>query len=443
MAHTKTKKKARAKQAATEAAVETPAEQPIIETTETLIAPESESPPPAAPEPDLEHALSVVMEMMAIRGGSGKEKGVADFIVSKLRRAGVDEAWIEFDNANEKTPLAGDTGNLILKLPGTIEGPRRLLTAHMDTVPICIGSQPQRDGDYVRSADPATGLGADDRAGATTILSAALEILERKLPHPPLTFCWFIQEEIGLYGARHVDKDRLGNPELAFNWDGGITEKLSIGATGGWRMEIHVEGIASHAGVAPQRGVSAIAIASLAIADLHRDGWHGAIKKGKKIGTSNVGIIRGGEATNVVTDHVYVKAEARSHNPKFREKIVAKIEKAFKRAAKEVRNETRKRGSVWFNGQLDYEAFRLPDDEPCVLAAQRAVQSIGREPRCELANGGLDANWLYVHGIHSVTLGCGQVNPHMTSEALDIAAFQDACRIALRLATANEGGSNK
>ena len=152
-----------------------------------------------------------------------------------------------------------------------------------------------------------------------------------------------------------------------------------------------------------------------------------------------MGIVRGGEATNVVTDRVYLKAEARSHDPKFREKIVAKIEKAFKNAAKEVRSESGKRGSVTFEGQLDYEAFRLFDKEPCVVAARQAILSIEHEPVCAVANGGVDANWLYVHGIPSVTLGCGQMNPHMTSETLDIAAFQTACRIALRLATAGEG----
>ena len=53
--------------------------------------------------------------------------------------------------------------------------------AHMDTVPICLGCKPTIDGDFVRSADPNTGLGADDRAGATVILSAALAILAKQI----------------------------------------------------------------------------------------------------------------------------------------------------------------------------------------------------------------------------------------------------------------------
>ena len=62
------------------------------------------------------------------------------------------------------------------------------------------------------------------------------------------------------------------------------------------------------------------------------------------------------------------------------------------------------------------------------------MAAVGREPMRVISNGGLDANWLNAHGIPTVTLGCGQVNVHTTSEMLDLAAFRDACRIALMLA---------
>ncbi|HTN75208.1 MAG TPA: M20/M25/M40 family metallo-hydrolase [Pirellulaceae bacterium] len=388
-------------------------------------------------EPNVARALELVTQLMAIPGKSGEESGVAKVIIERLTAAGAPEDGLRFDDANTRTQLKGDVGNLILQLPGTKRAPRRMLSAHMDTVPICIGARPRKEGEFLRSANPKTGLGADDRAGCAVVLAAALEILENKLPHPPLTFCWFIQEEIGLHGARHLDVKQLGKPKLAFNFDGGSPAKLTIGATGGYRMQIVVSGLASHAGVSPELGVSAISIASLAIADLQRDGWLGLVEKGKKRGTSNVGYIHGGEATNVVTDRVELKAECRSHDPKFREKIQAEIEKAFTRAAKELQNSLGQRGSVQFNGRLDYEAFRLEDDSACVVAAEAAVQAVGREPLRAISNGGLDSNWLFQHGIPSVTLGCGQVNPHMVTEALDIAQFEDAVRIGLRLATAS------
>jgi tripeptide aminopeptidase len=385
---------------------------------------------------DREAAIELVMKMMAIPGPSGQEGQVAQFIVDSLLAAGADPSQIRVDESHARTQLAGDTGNVLLQLPGTHRKPRRMLMAHMDTVPICVGSRPVREGNKVTSGNPGTGLGGDDRAGAAVVLHTALSILSRRLPHPPLTFLWTIQEETGLEGARHVRKADLGRVAYAFNWDGGAAEKVTIGATGGYRMAIDVRGLASHAGGAPQHGISAIAIAALAIAQLHRDGWHGAIHKGRQEGTSNVGFIQGGDATNVVTDYVRLKAEARSHDPKFRARIVREIEKAFHKAAKSVRNAAGKSGRIEFEGQLDYESFRLERHDKCVQAAVAAMERFGWEPELAISNGGLDANWMYQHGIPTVTLGCGQKNIHTVSEELDLEGYCRACSIALWLATA-------
>ncbi|MFN8444429.1 MAG: M20/M25/M40 family metallo-hydrolase [Caldilineaceae bacterium] len=385
-------------------------------------------------EPNLQRAFDLVMQMMAIPGKTGFENDVANFISEKLLAAGAPANAIERDDAHSKTQIPGNTGNLILKLPGTKRGSRRMLSAHMDTVPICVGSKPLVEGRVVRSADPNTGLGADDRAGATAILCAALEILEQGLPHPPLTFCWFIQEEVGLQGAKNISKSLLGNPKLAFNWDGGAPNKMSVGATGAYRIFITIKGLASHAGAAPEKGISAIAIAARAIADLDRNGWHGAVQKGDKRGTSNVGFIHGGEATNVVTDHVELKVEARSHDTAFRKEMLNAIETAFHTAVAEVKNVDGKTGEVVIQSNLQYESFVLAEDEPCVLAAEAAIREIGLQPERSVVNGGLDANWLTARGIPSVTMGCGQRNPHTVNETLNLDDFDGACRVALRLA---------
>lgn len=409
----------------------------------TTKAPPNPTPPTSAGELNAEQAIKLVMDMMAIPGKSGEEQAIASFVVEELRAAGLDEDAIRFDKAHRQSPLGGALGNLIVKLPGTVTGPRRLLSAHLDTVPICVGCRPVRKGNMVASADPNTGLGGDNRAGCAVLLVAALEILKHQLPHPPLTFVWFVQEEVGLQGSHYLQASLLGKPKLAFNFDGGSPDKLTLGATGGYRMEIEITGIASHAGGAPEQGVSAIAIASLAIADLHRDGWHGLIQKpdarGRiQQGTSNVGVIRGGDATNVVTDRVIVRAEARSHDTRFRNQIIKRIEAAFRDAAKSVQNVDGKRGSVSISGRLDYDSFRLEAKEPCVVAAEEAVRAAGGTPTHAISNGGLDANWLSSHGIPAVTLGCGQKHIHTTAEQLDLEEFTRACRIGLQLATSAE-----
>ena len=386
-------------------------------------------------EVDRRRALQLFMRLAAIPGPPGREGEVSEFIVDRLRRAGAPADAIHADRAGRRSFLKSDVGNLVLRLPGTRRAPRRMLMTHMDTVPICVGSQPVVRGNRVVSADPETGVGADNRAGCAVLLNAAVHVLRRGMPHPPLTFLWTVQEEVGLHGARLVNRQMLGRPRLAFNWDGGAPDKLTIGATGGYRMEIDVFGIASHAAVAPEQGVSAVAIAALAVADLHDNGWHGEVVKGHRRGTANVGAIHGGEATNVVSNHVRLKAEARSHDPVFRRRILDRIERAFHRAASSVKNAAGKCGKVTVNGHLDYESYCLATDEPCIEAARRAVETIGGRAEFAIANGGLDTNWMFRHGISAVSLGCGQIGQHKAGESLDVRQFHKACRIAVHLAT--------
>ncbi len=381
-------------------------------------------------------AISRVTKMMAIPGKSGEELAIADFIKGELQKAGVPASAIQHDSANKKSHLGGQIGNLIVKLPGTVKGPRRLLMGHIDTVPLCVGCRPVRDGDLIRPKDPTTALGGDNRAGACVVLTTALEILKRKLPHPPLTLLWPVQEEVGLVGARHVGVSKLGKPKLSFNWDGGPPNMLVVGATGDVNIEVEVSGIASHAGAHPEDGVNAAAIASLAIADLTRNGWHGLIQKGRNSGTSNIGSVSGGEATNVVMPNVHVRAEARSHDPKFRQKIVDQFRKAFQKAAKELTNSAGKRGSVEFESSLKYESFKMALDEPSVETAKSAMEKLGMEPEYRISNGGLDANWMTANGIPTVTMGCGQQGIHTVDEKLNVEKFLQACRLAMKLATA-------
>ncbi|MEL7263269.1 MAG: M20/M25/M40 family metallo-hydrolase [Planctomycetota bacterium] len=384
--------------------------------------------------------LELYLELTAIPGTSGEEHDIAQAIVGHLKNAGLPDEQMRFDDANTRTRRTGNTGNLIVHLPGKgamADGPVTLLSAHMDTVPICVGCEPKVDGDYVVSANPETGLGADDRSGCTVLLQAALHLLQTDQDHPPAIFAWLIQEEIGLEGARHIDPSVIGRVDQAFNYDGGSIDRLTIGAIGGERIEIEVFGIPAHAGVAPQEGASAIQIASLAIAELHQSGWLGQIDKsgepGGGVGTANVGVIQGGEATNVVTPHVRLKAEARSHDAAFRTAIVARMRQAFESAAASVQTDSGTPGRVQFDSHVDYESFRLPDDHPSIDVARRLTQQAGGEGTLYIANGGLDANWLFQHGISAITMGCGQMNIHTANEKLDIKALETACDIARKI----------
>lgn len=383
-------------------------------------------------------AIQLVTDLMAIPGKSGEEGKIAAEIAGRLRKAGLPENLITFDTANKKSPIGGESGNLIVKLPGTLKGPRRLLMAHMDTVPLCVGAEPVRKGNLIHSKSNQTALGADDRGGCSVILNALLTILEQDLPHPPLTFCWMVQEEIGLVGVRHLATGKLGKPKMCFNWDGKLADMVCIGATGDSGMLIHITGIASHAGAHPELGVSAAVIAGKAIEDLVANGWHGLVIKGKETGSSNIGVLSGGAATNVVMPELTIKAEARSHNPRFRQKILNEFKKAFQNSAKTTKNSLGKRGSISFESHLKYDSFRLSEEEAAVQTAKQAIQKLGGHPEFTIGNGGLDANWMAAHGYPTVTLGCGQQDIHTTNETLMIDEYLKACQIGLLLATATE-----
>lgn len=381
-------------------------------------------------------AVALVMELLAVPGKSGDEAAIRALVVEKARAAGLPDSAVGGDEAHRKSPRGGEVGNLIIKLPGTLRQPRRLLMAHLDTVPLCVGAQPVVRQGQIVSKDPRTALGGDNRAGCAVILSALIQILQQQLPHPPLTFLWTVQEELGLLGARHLGISKLGKPALCFNWDGGAANVAVVGATGDDHIDITVHGLASHAGAHPEDGVSAVAIAGLAIADLQQNGWHGLVVKGSQRGSSNVGLVSGGAATNVVTDTLTLQAECRSHNPTFRRKIVDAYRKAFEKAARSIKNVHGHTGSITFAVRDKYESFRLPKSDPSLVAALAAVEAEGLAPLTRIANGGLDANWLTAHGLPTATLGCGQYGIHTVNETLDIQGYWDACRIALRLATA-------
>jgi tripeptide aminopeptidase len=374
-------------------------------------------------------AIDLVMKLMAVPGKSCEEQLIADAIREVLREAGVADATMSFDSAHRKSPRSGQCGNLIVKVPGSRKLPRLMLSAHMDTVPVCLGSKPVRKGKAIRSADPKTGLGADDRAGCAAVLVSYLEALEAGIELPPLTLCFFVQEEIGLHGSRFATVSKLGKPDMALNFDGGNPSKMTVGATGGERMKIQLHGLNAHAGLAPEDGASALHAAGLAIASLVRQRWLGAVHKQGKRGTSNIGVVNGGVATNVVADQAVIEAEARSHDSAFRTAIADAIENAFVEAASKVKSKSGVAVRAEVERRVDYDSFRLPSKSAVVHLAADAIKSLGASPEQAVTNGGVDANWLVKHGIPTVTIGCGQRDVHTNKESLAIDDFLSACKI--------------
>ena len=379
-------------------------------------------------------AIRHLMDLLKVPGPSGSESAVARLVTEKLIACGCKKAWIRHDAAHKKIGEGYEVGNLIARLPGTIKAPRRLFSGHMDTVPLCRGAVPVRRGDRIipRSS---TALGGDNRTAVGCLLTMIEVLLGEGLPHPPLTLLFTVGEEVGLKGARHVRTADLGKPSMGFNYDGGDPASITIGATGADRWKAEICGISSHAGVHPEDGVSAALITGRAITEIAAKGFFGDVRKGTKTGTSNIGPIRGGEATNQVTDLMVLYGECRSHDPAFLDHITGSYQGAFEKAAASVKNAAGECGSVKFTVARDYHSFEMEKDSSVVRKAEKEVERMGLTPSLAIANGGLDANWLNRKGIPTVTLGAGQHNAHTLKEYADINEYLLGCELALALAT--------
>jgi tripeptide aminopeptidase len=406
-------------------------------------------PTAAAPafQVDTQAAIDRLVRFLAVPGITGQEALIGREVVTVLKEVGVPEESIAFDDANSRIPEPTQTGNLIVKLPGTGKKPGKpvLFMTHMDTVPLCAGAKPKVRGKrVVNENEGTTALGGDNRTGCAVLVTLVAELLKQKLTHPPLTLLFTVREESGLFGAKHLNPVELGGPVMGFNVDGRNAADVIIGAIGADRWTVDIRGKASHAGVAPEKGISASMVVALAMAEVYAGGWWGKVEKGSKFGTSNIGFIgtadgkSAGDATNVVTDFVHVKGESRSHDAKFVREISAAFKTAFVNAASKVKDNEGRHAKVKFTSRLDYLPFKLKQDAAVVQRMVAAVQAIGREPNLRVTNGGLDANWMVKHGVPTVTFGAGQNEIHTVKEFVDLTEFESGCRLALALASHEE-----
>ena len=343
------------------------------------------------------------------------------------------------DEAHRETPFPGDTGNLIFQLPGSASSstlPRRLLVSHLDTVPVCVGSQPERQGDTIVSADPATGLGADNRAGAATLLTAARAILEHQLPHPPLTFSLDDSGRSRPSWGPAAGSEPTGRPSTCLQlgrrcspqadhrgdrWIPSPNHDPRQGCacgqrTGNGGQRLGDRGLGDR-GPPPARLARSDSARRSAGHQQHwRDLWWGSHQCGHLRGTG----AGGGPAATIPS---FASGSSRKWKSRF---DTQPTKFAIPRA-----NAARWTGK----GQLDYESFCLSTDSPCVRIAEQTVRQFAAEPEFAIANGGVDANWLSARGIPTVSMGCGQRHQHMVSESLCVPEYLTACRIALALAT--------
>ncbi|PYT04829.1 MAG: peptidase M20 [Acidobacteria bacterium] len=374
-----------------------------------------------------ERIKNLLLELVQIDSVSREEREVAERIRALCEQMG---AQVEIDDAGSK--VGGNTGNVIARFPGTLpQAEAIMMSAHMDTVVPGRGVKPVVEGDIIRT-DGSTVLGGDDKSGCAVVIETIRCLQEQSIPHAPIDAVFSICEEVGLLGAKHLDIRKV-RAKYGIVFDSDDPGFLFTKGPSANHFEFKIYGLESHAGVAPEQGISAIKIAAEAIA---------AMKLGRidDETTANIGVIRGGEATNIITNFVTLLGEARSlDEDKLNaqtEHMIKCLEDAAARYEVTVDGVTT-RGRVEPNVSREYYAMDVPEDSRVVRLVKQAGARMGLKVETMASGGGCDANIFNKRGIECANLGTGMRAIHTVKEWLDVKDMYASAEMTLEIMRLN------
>jgi tripeptide aminopeptidase len=360
-----------------------------------------------------ERLLQTFLDLVQIDSPSGEEDAVAREVARRLETLGATTERDAF-------------GNLIARLAG--EGKPILLGTHLDTVEPGRGIRPIIDGDLVHT-DGSTVLGGDPKAGLAAIIEGLTRTVESGLPHGAVEMVFSRYEESGLEGSQNLDYSLL-TAKMGVEFDGeGPVSKVTVAAPARARVDVTFKGRGAHAGVEPEKGLSAIQMAAKFIESYPQGRLDGE-------STGNIGLIEGGTAINAVPETARVRAEVRSRNGETYQALKAEIQVLVAQVE-----------AAFPDGEVDLEiedmfgGYRLPQDAGAIALVAAAIRNIGLEPEFIASGGATDANNMAVHGIEMAVVGLGGFDFHTVRESLSIQNMVDAARCCVALLSHPESGT--
>jgi tripeptide aminopeptidase len=362
-----------------------------------------------------------VMDLIRIDSLSRKERDVGLKLKKEMEEMG-GECF--FDDADRN--VHANVGNLIVKLEGNrTSAPPFFLSAHMDTVGPGEGIRPRIERGIIKS-DGTTILGSDDKSGLAVIVEVLRTLKEKNLPHGNIEIAFTICEEIGLLGAKHIDI-RNFRSKYGIVLDSSSPSHLVVKCPSAEKLEFKVHGLEAHAGVCPEKGISAIKVASEAISNM-------------KLGridfetTANIGVIRGGLAANIIPNYVHIIGEARSHNE---EKLSNQVEHMRKCVQDAVNNYRLTHEGKTYGARAEeftertYDRMEVSSESTITKLVNEAVRNLEYDIELIASGGGCDANFFNKKGIDCVNLGTGMKEIHTVNEYLVLKEFYRAADILL------------
>lgn len=289
-----------------------------------------------------------------------------------------------------------------------------LLSGHCDTV-----FPPHSEFQSMRyEGDRVIGPGVCDMKGGLVCILLVLQTLKKlqALEQLPLRVLIGSDEEIGSIYSQSTYAAQAAYIDKALVFETGKANNTVVTSRVGSRsFRLEVFGKAAHAGSAFEKGANAITRAAYIVNELRQltDLDQGL--------TCNVGVLRGGEATNVVPEYVECRFEIRAEKLQILEEATRKIHELLKR--EEVPG-TRVTLEVLYSS-MPFE--RTTAVEELFRSYQRAGARAGMQYHTNInpIRGGSDANFFASQGIPTIdALGPFGEEHHSSNEFMELASLK-------------------
>lgn len=354
--------------------------------------------------------IDLFLRLIGIEALSQHEKPVADFIHGYLKSLGLQPFC---DDSRDQT--GSDTGNLICRVGN---GGDVMFLAHMDTARPTGAVKPLLLADRIAS-DGASVLGVDNRAGIALILASLETVLAEKEGKANFTVAFTVCEESSLAGSLNLEV--AAAIKKCYIFDSSLRPGAFISSScGAKNFSVTVKGVAAHSGLAPEKGVHAIAIAARAISQIQQG------RIGDKA-TVNIGMISGGSAVNVVPETTQLTGEVRSAEPGMVDELIRSIQSIFSQEA------AAKGAGLDFQDAWDFKPYCIPSQAAVYQDVLAVMEEVGLKPEPVASLAGSDANSLNGRGIPAINLGIGAQNPHGNDEFILLHDLRKGFEIALEL----------
>lgn len=337
---------------------------------------------------DRQRLTETLIELIKIDSPSGEEDAIDRDVSARLSALGL---AVEHDAYN----------NIVARIEGA--GQPLLLSAHLDTVEPGRGIQPVLDGDTLRS-DGATILGGDCKAGLAIVLEALACAADSGGAHRAVEVAFTRHEEGGLVGAHHLDFGLL-TAKTGIVFDGeGPPSRVTVSAPSQNVVTAEITGRAAHAGLEPEKGLSALLVAADILTRL-------PLGRIDAETTANIGWLEGGLKRNIIPERASLDGEFRSRSNDKLAWLEGQFRKVFDEAAARYPE-----AQISLDIRNTYQAYRVPPQHETVAMIGRALDSLGLAPVLEASGGGSDANVFIERGITALPVGIGVRSFHTTWE---------------------------